>query len=52
MKRVSSVGLLLLGVWLILVGISGPPINLSFNGMQLLTSLLAIVTGVLILAGR
>jgi hypothetical protein len=52
MKRVSSMGLLLLGIWLIFMGLSGPPINLAFNGFHMLMSILALAAGVLILAGR
>jgi hypothetical protein len=49
MKR--SIGLLLLGIWLVLTGII-PLINLSFNYLGTAMAILAIVAGVLILIGR
>jgi hypothetical protein len=49
MKR--SIGLLLLGIWLVLTGVI-PLINLSFNYLGIAMSILAIVAGVLIVVGR
>jgi len=51
MKRAGSVGVTLLGVWLILVGL-GSVIGLSFQGFAFLQGLLALVAGILILIGR
>jgi hypothetical protein len=52
MKRASSTGIALLGIWLILTGLAHPPINLSFSGFALLQGILALVAGILILIGR
>lgn len=49
MKR--SIGLLLLGIWLILTGVI-PLVNLSFNYLGIAMAILAIVAGVLIVMGR
>jgi hypothetical protein len=49
MKR--SIGMLLLGIWLILTGII-PLINLSFAYLGIVMAILAIVAGALIVAGR
>ena len=51
MKRASSTGIALLGVWLILYGLS-MVIHLSFAGFPLLLGILALVAGILILIGR
>ena len=51
MKLTKSLGMLLLGIWLVLFGVV-PLLNLSFSGLPLLTSILAIVAGALILLGR
>lgn len=51
MKRVSGVGMTLLGVWLVLSGLIGV-IHLSFSGLSLLQGVLALVAGILILLGR
>ena len=51
MKRTSSVGATLLGVWLILMGLASV-IGLSFRGFGLLQGILALVAGILILLGR
>jgi hypothetical protein len=50
-KRIGGLGVLLLGVWLILVGLSGL-ISLSFSGFTTLTALVALVAGILIVIGR
>ena len=49
MKR--SIGFLLLGIWLVLTGVI-PLINLSFSYLGTAMAVLAIVAGVLIVAGR
>jgi hypothetical protein len=51
MKLTSSIGMLLLGVWLILSG-AIPLLNLGFNGSGTLMALLAIVAGVFLLVGK
>jgi hypothetical protein len=51
MKATKSLGMLLLGVWLIISGVV-PLINLSFSGLGTLMAVLALVAGVLIVAGR
>ncbi len=51
MKRVAGLGFMLLGVWLILVGLSGL-IGLSFSGFATLQAVVALVAGILILLGR
>lgn len=50
-KRSRSIGVALLGVWLILEGVA-PFLNISFSGLNVLMALLAIVAGGLILLGR
>ena len=51
MKATKSLGMLLLGVWLIISGVV-PLINLSFSGLGTLMAVLALAAGVLIIAGR
>jgi hypothetical protein len=51
MKLTSSIGMLLLGVWLILMG-AIPLLNLAFNGSGTVLNVLAIVAGALILVGK
>jgi hypothetical protein len=51
MKATRSLGMLLLGVWLIISGVV-PLINLSFSGLGTLMAVLALVAGILIVAGR
>jgi hypothetical protein len=51
MKKIAGLGFILLGVWLILVGLSGV-INLHFSGFSTLQAILALVAGILILLGR
>jgi hypothetical protein len=51
MKLTSNLGMLVLGILLILHG-ALPLLNLSFNGSDTLLRVLAIIAGVLILAGR
>jgi hypothetical protein len=49
--KIKSPGLLLLGLWLILNALISM-IHLSFSGLSLLMSILALVAGVLIIIGR
>ena len=51
MKLTSNIGMLLLGVWLILMG-AMPLLNLSFSGSGTILNVLAIVAGALILVGK
>lgn len=51
MKLTSSIGMLLLGVWLILSG-AIPLLNLGFNGAGTLMAVLAIVAGAFLLVGK
>ena len=51
MKLTSSMGMLLLGVWLILTG-AIPLLNLGFNGSAVVMQVLAIIAGALILVGK
>jgi hypothetical protein len=50
MKR-GTLGVALLGVWLVLYGLTGV-IHLSFIGLPMLLAILALVAGILILLGR
>lgn len=47
----KSVGMLLLGIWLIALG-AITLLALSFNGSEVIMAVLAIVAGILILLGR
>lgn len=51
MKHPGGTGIALLGVWLVLFGLS-MVIHLSFEGFSLLQGILALVAGILILIGR
>ena len=51
MKLTKSIGMLLLGIWLILQGLI-PLLNLSFSGLGTLMAILAIAAGAFILLGR
>jgi len=51
MKLTTNIGMLLLGVWLILMG-AMPLLNLSFSGSGTVLNVLAIVAGALILVGK
>jgi hypothetical protein len=51
MKSSRSVGMLLLGIYLILAGLTSL-FGLSFNGIGLLMGLLALLAGILLLLGR
>ena len=51
MKLIKNFGLLLLAVWLMLTGLI-PLLNLSFSGLGVVMSILAVAAGVLIVVGR
>lgn len=51
MKLTRNLGMLLLGVWLILSGLT-PLLGLSFSGLGMLMAILAVAAGALILLGR
>jgi len=50
-KMIKSLGMLLLGIWLILTGLI-PLLKLNFSGFPVIMEVLAIAAGVLILLGR
>lgn len=50
-KPTKNIGLMLLGIWLILTGLI-PLLNLSFEGLPLIMSILAIASGVLVILDR
>jgi hypothetical protein len=50
-KMTKSLGMLLLGIWLILTGLI-PLLKLNFSGFPEIMEILAIAAGVLILLGR
>jgi hypothetical protein len=50
-KMPKSLGMILLGFWLILTGLI-PVLKLSVNGLPTVMQILAIAAGVLILFGR
>ncbi len=51
MKPPRNLGMLLLGIWLILMGLI-PLLSLSFSGLRTLMAILAIAAGALIALGR
>ena len=51
MRATKSLGMLLLGVWLIISGVV-PLLNLSFTGLGTLMAALAVAAGALIIIGR
>jgi hypothetical protein len=51
MKLISSIGMWLLAIWLILTGLI-PLLSLSFSGLGTVMHLLAIAAGVLIIVGK
>jgi hypothetical protein len=51
MKLTRNIGMLLLALWLILTGVI-PLLSLSFSGQGTVMAILAIIAGVLIVAGR
>lgn len=50
-KPTKNLGLLLMGIWLIMTGLIAL-FHLSFEGLPLIMSLLAIASGVLVILGR
>jgi len=48
-KMTSSMGMILLGIWLIMTGLI-PLLHLSFEGLPLIMAILAIVSGIFISA--
>ncbi len=51
MKVTKSLGMLLLGIWLILTGLL-QVVNLGIGGLDVIMALLAIVAGALVILGR
>ena len=51
MRLTKSLGMLLLGIWLILTGLV-PLLGLSITGLPTVMAALAVAAGVLILLGR
>jgi hypothetical protein len=51
MKLITSIGMLLLAIWLILTGLI-PLLNFSFSGLGTVMHLLAVAAGVLIIVGK
>jgi hypothetical protein len=51
MKFTKSIGMLLLGIWLIVTGLI-PLLNLSFSGLGTLMAVLALAAGALIIVGK
>lgn len=51
MKLTKSLGMLLLGVWLIIQGLESL-IGLSFRGLGTIEAVLALIAGILIMVGR
>lgn len=51
LKFTSSIGMLLLGVWLILVG-AMPLLNLGFSGAGTIMNVLAVVAGAFLVVGK
>lgn len=50
-RLTKNLGLMLLGIWLIMTGLI-PLLHLSFEGLPLIMSILAIASGVFIMLGR
>ena len=50
-KPTKNMGLMLLGIWLIMTGLI-PLLHLSFEGLPLIMSIMAIASGVLVILGR
>jgi hypothetical protein len=51
MRMTKSLGMLLLGIWLLLTGLI-PLLNIGVSGLGTLMAVLALAAGALILAGR
>ena len=47
----KNLGMILLGIWLIMTGLI-PLLHFNFQGLALIMSILAIVSGALLLLGR
>jgi hypothetical protein len=47
----KNLGMILLGIWLIMTGLI-PLLHLSFQGLPLIMSILAIASGAILLLGR
>ncbi len=50
-RLTKNLGMILLGIWLIMTGLISL-LHLSFEGLPLMMSILAIASGVLVLLGR
>ncbi len=50
-RLTKNLGMILLGIWLIMTGLI-PLLHLNFEGLSLIMSILAIVSGALIMLGR
>jgi hypothetical protein len=50
-RLTKNLGMILLGIWLIMTGLI-PLLHLSFEGLPLIMSILAVVSGALVLLGR
>jgi hypothetical protein len=50
-KVTKNLGMLLVAIWLVLTGLV-PLMHLSFSGLGMLMSILAIAAGILLLIGR
>jgi hypothetical protein len=51
MKLTKTLGMLLLGIWLIMTGLI-PLLNISFSGLGTVMAVLAIAAGALIVVGK
>ncbi len=51
MKFTRNIGMLLLGIWLVVMGLRHL-INLSFSGLDTIMAIVAIVAGAFIILGR
>lgn len=51
MRVTKNLGMLLLGIWLIISGLT-PFLNVSFSGLGTLMAILALAAGALIIVGR
>ncbi len=50
-RLTKNLGMILLGIWLVMSGLI-PLLHLSFEGLPMVMSVLAVVSGVFILLGR
>jgi len=51
MKFTRNIGMLLLGIWLVVMGLRHL-VNLSFSGLDTIIAIVAIVAGAFIILGR